>query len=104
MGSALNTTSRQIGSALGAALATSLTISSMKLVDDWNTKLAEAARTAPETLRNIVAPTRDDLAGYFNAYRLMAAIYLFAGIVMIALYRRPTDEQMAAANEVQFVD
>ena len=104
MGSALNTTSRQIGSALGAALATSLTISSMKLVNEWNAKIAEAAKTAPETLRNIAAPTRDDLAGYFNAYRLMAAIYLFAGIVMIALYRKPTEAQMAAANDVQFVD
>ena len=104
MGSALNTTSRQIGSALGAALATSLTISSMGLVNEWNMKLAKAAQSAPETLKNIVAPTRSDLSGYFNAYRLMASIYLFAGIVMIVLYRKPTDAQMAAANNVTFVD
>jgi hypothetical protein len=34
----------------------------------------------------------------------MAAIYLFAGIVMLVLFRKPTDEQMAEANEVTFVD
>jgi hypothetical protein len=34
----------------------------------------------------------------------MAAVYLFAGIIMIVLFRKPTDEQMAAANEVEFVD
>jgi hypothetical protein len=34
----------------------------------------------------------------------MAAIYLFAGIIMIVLFRKPTAEQMAAANEVEFVD
>jgi hypothetical protein len=34
----------------------------------------------------------------------MAGIYLFAGLIMLALFRKPTDEQMAAANEVEFVD
>jgi hypothetical protein len=34
----------------------------------------------------------------------MAAIYLFAGLVMITLYRKPTQEQMAAAGQVTFVD
>jgi hypothetical protein len=34
----------------------------------------------------------------------MAAIYLFAGIVMITLYRKPTERQMAEANNVEFVD
>jgi hypothetical protein len=44
------------------------------------------------------------LSSFYNAWRFMAAIYLFAGIVMIVLFRKPTDEQMAAANEVEFVD
>jgi len=104
MGSALNTTARQVGSALGAALAISLTISAMSKINVWNTKLQIAAQTAPETLGSITAPLRSDLSSFFIAYRLMAAIYLFAGIVMIVLYRKPTPEQMAAANEVTFVD
>lgn len=101
MGSALNTTSRQIGSALGAALATSLTISAMGKVNEWNMKLMTAT---PETIGKIVAPTKSDLSSYFVAYRTMAAIYFFAGLVMITLYRKPTPAQMAAANDVAFVD
>jgi hypothetical protein len=29
---------------------------------------------------------------------------LFAGIIMLVLFRKPTDAQMAAANDVTFVD
>jgi hypothetical protein len=50
------------------------------------------------------ALTEGMLSSFYNAWRFMAAIYLFAGIVMIVLFRKPTDEQMAAANEVEFVD
>lgn len=111
MGSALNTTSRQVGSALGAALATSLTISAMGIVNNWNGQLMAAKQmlaTSPAkaqaAFQAIVTPSRSELAGYFNAYRTMAAIYLFAGIVMITLYRKPTERQMAEANDVEFVD
>jgi len=111
MGSALNTTARQVGSALGAALATSLTISAMATVNKWNGQLMSAKEllaTSPAkaqaAFQAIVTPTRSDLAGYFNAYRTMAAIYLLAGIIMITLYRKPTERQMAEANDVQFVD
>ncbi|MEY4081508.1 MAG: hypothetical protein RL430_1938 [Actinomycetota bacterium] len=38
------------------------------------------------------------------AWRTMAAIYLFAGLVMITLFRKPTDDQMRAAGQVSFVD
>ena len=92
MGSALNTTARQVGSALGAALATSLVINVVH-------KLEDARRL--EKMPNFDAA---DFRSYDNAWRFMAAIYLFAGIIMIVLFRKPTDEQMAAANEVQFVD
>jgi hypothetical protein len=34
----------------------------------------------------------------------MAAIYLFAGIVMIVLFRKPTEQQMTDAGQVEFVD
>jgi MFS family permease len=111
MGSALNTTARQVGSALGAALATSLTISAMATVNKWNgllmgakELLATSPAKAQAAFQAIVPPTRGDLASYFNAYRTMAAIYLFAGIIMITLYRKPTDRQMAEANNVEFVD
>lgn len=90
MGSALNTTARQIGSALGAALAVSLAAPAMKnffMAKEKNQPITEAM-----------------LSSFYNAWRIMAAIYLFAGIVMLVLFRKPTDEQMAAANEVTFVD
>lgn len=90
MGSALNTTARQIGSALGAALAVSLAAPAMKnffMAKETNQPITEAM-----------------LSSFYNAWRIMAAIYLFAGIVMLVLFRKPTDEQMAAANEVTFVD
>ena len=90
MGSALNTTARQIGSALGAALAASLAAPAMK-----NFVMAKMSNQPI---------TADMLSSYDNAWRIMAAIYLFAGIIMLVLFRKPTDEQMAAANEVTFVD
>jgi EmrB/QacA subfamily drug resistance transporter len=90
MGSALNTTARQVGSALGAALAASLAAPAM-------VNFVIAKKTGVEL-------TRDMLSSYYNAWRFMSAIYLLAGIIMIVLFRKPTDEQMAAANEVEFVD
>ena len=90
MGSALNTTMRQIGSALGAALAGSLAAPAMKNL--------VVAMTNKEAL------TRTMLSSYFTAWRVMAAIYLFAGIVMIVLFRKPTEQQMTDAGQVEFVD
>jgi len=105
MGSALNTTARQVGSALGAALATSLTIASMAKINLWNNQLGAAlAKKDLTALAAIQTPTKSQLANYFNAYHVMASIYLLAGIMMIALYKKPTDEQMAAAAQVEFVD
>lgn len=90
MGSALNTTARQIGSALGAALAASLAAPAM--VNFMMAKKSGASLT------------EEMLSSFYNAWRFMAAVYLFAGIIMIVLFRKPTEEQMAAANEVEFVD
>jgi EmrB/QacA subfamily drug resistance transporter len=90
MGSALNTTARQVGSALGAALAASLAAPAMKNVI--------------AAMMNKQSVTEAMVSAYDNAWRVMSAIYLFAGLVMLALFRKPTDEQMAAANEVSFVD
>jgi hypothetical protein len=62
-------------------------------------------------MKNVIAAmmnkqsvTEAMVSAYDNAWRVMSAIYLFAGLVMLALFRKPTDEQMAAANEVSFVD
>ena len=92
MGSALNTTMRQVGSALGAALAGSMVISASRILE-------EAARTkTPPVFTDAV------YSDFYRAWRVMAVIYLFAGIVMVTLFRKPTDEQMAAAGQVSFVD
>jgi MFS family permease len=90
MGSALNTTARQVGSALGAALAGSLAAPAM-------VNFMKAKMTG-------VALDKEMLSSYYNAWRFMSAVYLLAGIIMIVLFRKPTDEQMAAANQVEFVD
>jgi len=92
MGSALNTTMRQVGSALGAALAGSLVISASRILE-------EAARTKTRPVF-----TDAVFADFDRAWQVMAAIYLFAGLVMITLYRKPTQEQMTAAGQVTFVD
>lgn len=118
MGSALNTTARQIGSALGAALATSLTLAAMKNVEMWNgalKALGQVAAVKPVDPAKIaaaqqavakVAITKSSLSSYFNAYHVMAAIYLLAGVVMLLIFRAPTAEQMAAASssKVEFDD
>jgi MFS family permease len=90
MGSALNTTARQVGSALGAALAASLA--------------APAIKNAIQAITTKQPITEAMVASFDNAWYLMSGIYMFAGIIMLVLFRKPTDEQMAEANEVEFVD
>ena len=92
MGSALNTTMRQVGSALGAALAGSMVVSTTRILE-----------TAVQTGTKPVF-TAASFHDYDMAWRTMAAIYLFAGLVMITLFRKPTDDQMRAAGQVSFVD
>jgi len=90
MGSALNTTARQVGSALGAALAASLA--------------TPAIKNAIQALTTKQPITEAMVLSFDNAWYLMSGIYLFAGLIMLTLFRQPTDEQMAAANDVTFVD
>jgi EmrB/QacA subfamily drug resistance transporter len=71
MGSALNNTSRQVGSALGIALVSSMLVT------------AEARG--------------DSIAGYRATWTLTALVILAAGTAMLLLFRRPTAEQLAAA-------
>lgn len=90
MGSALNTTARQVGSALGAALAASLA--------------TPAIKNAVQAIMTKEPITEAMVSSYDNAWYLMSGIYMFAGLIMLTLFRKPTDEQMAAANDVTFVD
>jgi len=92
MGSALNTTMRQVGSALGAALAGSMVVSTTRII-----QTAVMTKTPPMF-------TEAAFHDYDMAWRTMAAIYLFAGLVMMTLFRKPTDDQMKAAGQVSFVD
>ena len=72
MGSALNNTARQIGAALGVALVSSILVSAL----------------ADNTY----------LSGFHTAWRLTSLIILVSGITMLMLFRKPTDEQLAAAH------
>ena len=93
MGSALNTTMRQVGSALGAALAGSMVVSMTRILET-----AVMTKTPPQF-------TAQAFTDYDRAWQTMAAIYLLAGIIMMVLFRKPTTEQLVAAGaKVQFDD
>ena len=72
MGSALNNTARQIGAALGVALVSSILVSA--LAED------------------------DYLGGFHTAWRLTSLIILISGGAMLALFRRPTEQQLKSAS------
>lgn len=72
MGSALNNTARQIGSALGVALVSAMLIAASK--------------------------TDDKLVGFHHAWLLMSGVIFLSGAAMISLFRRPTAEQLAQAT------
>lgn len=72
MGSALNNTARQIGAALGVALVSSM--------------LVAAARTD------------DPIRGFHHAWIFIGVVVAITGVTMLALFRKPTAEQLAAAT------
>lgn len=84
MGSALNNTFRQVGTALGAALSLAIAAPTLARV--------ETVRRAGESMLNV--STRE----LHFAWLVNAGIYLAAGIAMIAIFRRPTDAQIADAR------
>jgi len=75
MGSALNNTIRQVGAALGIALISSILITA--------------------------GNSGDPLSGFHQSWVVTSAIILIAGIGMLVLFRRPTSEQLAAADSVR---
>lgn len=87
MGSALNNTFRQVGTALGAALSLAIAAPTLARV--------ESARRAGESVLDV---SKVELHG---AWLMNAFIYLAAGIAMIAIFKRPTESQMDDARGVQ---
>ena len=74
MGSALNNTVRQVGAALGIALVSSILV---------------ATTTAG-----------DPISGYHASWVATSVIILLSGLAMLAFFRRPTQEQLAAAGNL----
>jgi len=71
MGSALSNTARQVGAALGLAIVGSLLTAAVK--------------------------SRDVAHGVQQGWAYVSITIFLAGIVMIALFRKPTTEQLAVA-------
>jgi EmrB/QacA subfamily drug resistance transporter len=70
MGSAVNSTARQVGAGLGIAIVTAI---------------------------DAAAPDDDPLAGFHRSWWFISATVVLAGVAMAALFRRPTEAQLAAS-------
>jgi hypothetical protein len=84
MGSALNNTFRQVGTALGAALSLAVAAPTLARV--------ESARRGGTSLVDV--STRE----LHGAWIMNAGIYLAAGLAMLAIFKRPTESQMSDAR------
>ncbi|MEY3575335.1 MAG: hypothetical protein RLZZ88_478 [Actinomycetota bacterium] len=84
MGSALNNTFRQVGTALGAALSLAIAAPALARI--------EVARRAGEDVLTI------SKAEIHGAWTMNSAIFLSAGVAMLLIFKRPTDSQMADAR------
>ena len=74
MGSALNNTVRQTGAALGVALVSSLLLSA--------------------------AGSGDPISGFHRTWMMTSVIILASGLTMLALFRRPSNDQMVATGNL----
>ncbi|MEY2966499.1 MAG: hypothetical protein RLY50_549 [Actinomycetota bacterium] len=91
MGSALNTTGRQIGTALGAALSLAIAAPALARIEQW--------RMSGQPIDGA------DIGEMHLAWNMNGAIYFVAGLAMILIFRKPTESQMAdARQEVKFED
>jgi len=84
MGSALNNTFRQVGTALGAALSLAIAAPTLARV--------EAARRSSESVLDV------STAELHAAWIMNAGIFLTAGFAMVAIFRRPTESQLSDAR------
>ena len=91
MGSALNTTGRQIGTALGAALSLAIAAPALSRIEEW--------RMTGQTINS------EAIKEIHTAWNMNAGIYFLAGLVMIIIFRAPTEAQMDdARSEIIFED
>lgn len=74
MGSALNNTVRQVGAALGIALVSSLLLTASK--------------------------SGDPISGFHRSWIVTSVIILLAGLAMLAFFRRPSTDQLSAADSL----
>lgn len=84
MGSALNNTFRQVGTALGAALSLAIAAPALTRI--------EVARRSGGSLLDV---SKVEIHG---AWLMNAFIYLAAGVAMLAIFKRPTESQMTEAR------
>lgn len=91
MGSALNTTGRQVGTALGAALSLAIAAPALARIEEWRM-----------TGKPIDGANIDEM---HLAWNINGIVYFVAGLAMILIFRKPTEAQMAdARQEVTFDD
>ena len=74
MGSALNNTVRQVGAALGIALVSSLLLTATN--------------------------SGDPISGYHRSWIVTSVVILLAGLAMLVFFRRPSMDQLAAADNI----
>ncbi|MBM3816978.1 MAG: MFS transporter [Actinobacteria bacterium] len=86
MGSALNNTFRQVGTALGAALSLAIAAPTLARVD--------AARRNREPVVDL------STAELHGAWIMNAGIYFLAGLAMLAIFKRPTESQLDDARGI----
>lgn len=86
MGSALNNTFRQVGTALGAALSLAIAAPTLARV--------ESARMAGKSVLDV------SKVEIHAAWVMNAVIYLVAGIAMVAIFKRPSESQMDDARGI----
>jgi hypothetical protein len=91
MGSALSTTSRQIGAAIGLALVTSLLAPTLRSIG--------GARSAAESTGTAFDIRTVDISGFHHAWWLVTAAMFVNGASMLLLFKRPTAQQMALSDQ-----
>ena len=91
MGSALNTTGRQIGTALGAALSLAIAAPALARIEQFRASGLPIDVSAVDEIH--------------TAWNMNAGIYFAAGIIMFIIFRAPTEAQMDDARaEIVFED
>lgn len=96
MGSALATTTRMVGAAVGVAVVTAMLGPTLEQL--FRGRAQSEAGGAPFDIATV------DVGAFHRSWWLITASMAVAAAAMMALFRRPTDAQMATAGDVVFVD